>query len=259
MATKIYFRRGTAAEVLAIIPEEGEPVWIRDEKKLYLGDGVTSGGIFIGGDGIGVDVLNNLFGTVTISGVGDIEVTEDGQTILISGGGGAIAFTELIDTPSNYTGHKHKVVTVNETESGLDFVKIINVDNVLTSDHDYSGIVTSGIAGEILMFGDVTYFANDTTWKKTTAITESKTKGQISIVVVSGALNDPINILLYGYIRDDTWSWVTNGNELWLDTVSGALTEIIPSGSGQFDRKIATVRASNVVYFQPDSTIIKRS
>jgi hypothetical protein len=38
-------RRGTAAEVAAITPLEGEPVWATDTKLLYLGDGSTAGGI----------------------------------------------------------------------------------------------------------------------------------------------------------------------------------------------------------------------
>ena len=41
-------RRGTAAEVAAITPLEGEPVWATDTKKLYVGDGSTAGGILAG-------------------------------------------------------------------------------------------------------------------------------------------------------------------------------------------------------------------
>jgi hypothetical protein len=37
-------RRGTAAEVAAITPLEGEPVWATDTKKLYIGDGLSSSG-----------------------------------------------------------------------------------------------------------------------------------------------------------------------------------------------------------------------
>jgi hypothetical protein len=41
-------RRGTAAEVAAITPLEGEPVWATDTKKLVVGDGSTTGGIAVG-------------------------------------------------------------------------------------------------------------------------------------------------------------------------------------------------------------------
>jgi hypothetical protein len=41
-------RRGTAAEVAAITPLEGEPVWATDTKQLVVGDGSTAGGVPIG-------------------------------------------------------------------------------------------------------------------------------------------------------------------------------------------------------------------
>jgi hypothetical protein len=41
-------RRGTAAEVAAITPLEGEPVWETDTKKLKVGDSSTAGGIMVG-------------------------------------------------------------------------------------------------------------------------------------------------------------------------------------------------------------------
>ena len=41
-------RRGTAAEVVAITPLEGEPVWETDTKKLKVGDGIVLGGVTVG-------------------------------------------------------------------------------------------------------------------------------------------------------------------------------------------------------------------
>ena len=43
MAFKI--KRGTDAERQAITPEIGEPIWTTDTKKLWIGDGLTAGGI----------------------------------------------------------------------------------------------------------------------------------------------------------------------------------------------------------------------
>lgn len=44
----LQIRRGTAAEVAAITPLEGEPVWETDTKKLVVGDGLTAGGVAVG-------------------------------------------------------------------------------------------------------------------------------------------------------------------------------------------------------------------
>ncbi len=40
----LQIRRGTAAELAAITPSAGEPVYTTDTKQLYIGDGTTAGG-----------------------------------------------------------------------------------------------------------------------------------------------------------------------------------------------------------------------
>jgi hypothetical protein len=443
MATKIYFRRGTLAQVQGIVPEDGEPVWATDEKRVYVGDGITSGGIFVGGSGVGVDTLNSLFGAITlsggsgitvsvsgqyiiieeeaggldvdslnglvgvvtisgvglvsitedgqnivvsgqdvadvdslnalqgivtisgvgvvtvsedgqkivvsgedvldvdslngltnvvtisgagvvtvtedgqnivvsgedlddvaslnglidvvtisgaggvtvtengqiivvsgadagtyvdslnglqgdvvISGVGGTEVTTSGQTILISGGGSSVGeFTDLTDTPANYSGSKHKIVTVNEGETALEFAKTIMLHHEL-ADQDYSGLVTSGIAGETLAFGDHAVLNNQSKWIKTIATTENQTDGHIGVVVVSGALDDPVKLLLLGYIRDDSWSFGV-GSGVYVDTTSGELSDTIPTTSGQFVRVVGYAKATSVLWYSPDNNIIE--
>jgi hypothetical protein len=49
MATKIQLRRGTDAQRLTKVFDVGEPVVTTDTKKLYIGDGVTTGGVEVGG------------------------------------------------------------------------------------------------------------------------------------------------------------------------------------------------------------------
>jgi hypothetical protein len=49
----IQFRRGTDAQRTAVTPAAGEPVWVTDTTKLYVGDGTTAGGIEIAGGGGG--------------------------------------------------------------------------------------------------------------------------------------------------------------------------------------------------------------
>lgn len=45
MAQTIQFRRGLEANRTGITPAQGEPLWTTDDKKLYVGDGSTAGGI----------------------------------------------------------------------------------------------------------------------------------------------------------------------------------------------------------------------
>jgi len=46
MALRI--RRGTDAERQTIVPLQGEPIYVTDTKKIYVGDGATQGGVLIG-------------------------------------------------------------------------------------------------------------------------------------------------------------------------------------------------------------------
>ena len=45
---KIQLKRGLDADRTSFTPVDGEPIWCTDTKKLYIGDGTTAGGIFIG-------------------------------------------------------------------------------------------------------------------------------------------------------------------------------------------------------------------
>jgi hypothetical protein len=56
----LQFRRGTDAQRTAVTPAAGEPVWVTDTQKLYVGDGSTGGGIEITGGGGGGGAPTNL-------------------------------------------------------------------------------------------------------------------------------------------------------------------------------------------------------
>lgn len=334
MATKIYLRRGTFAEASAIVPESGEPLWLTDSGWLYIGDGSTSGGIFIGGAGIGVNTLNDLYGDITmlggsgivlaisgntieisetaggldvdslnslvgivtisgesgitvyedgniivisgqdigtyvdslneltgdvvVSGIGGTVVTLDGQTVLISGGGGSQDFLGLTDTPSDYDDDAGKIVVVNAAEDALEFSNVFNIPSVLTSDHSYVGITCSGIAGEAFEFGELLYYKSDAKWWKANADTESKVDAEIALVVtVSGAADSALTLLNIGNIRDDSWAW-TVASGLFVDAVDGDMTHDKPTTSGYFVKRVGWARQSNLVWFNPDGTVLRR-
>ena len=63
----LQFRRGTDAHRTAITPAAGEPVWVTDTTKLYVGDGTTAGGIEIAGSGSGGAPTNLSYLVLTAS------------------------------------------------------------------------------------------------------------------------------------------------------------------------------------------------
>jgi len=70
-------RRGTDAERLTIIPQEGELIYTIDTKELYAGDGTTVGGNRISGstDGSPAQLTQNLnLNSNNITGTGNIDI-----------------------------------------------------------------------------------------------------------------------------------------------------------------------------------------
>lgn len=49
----LLLRRGLEADRLSFVPEEGELIYVTDTKLIYVGDGVTPGGILVAGGGGG--------------------------------------------------------------------------------------------------------------------------------------------------------------------------------------------------------------
>jgi len=75
MSQKIQIRRGVEAQRALVTPDAGEPLFTTDNKELFIGDGATPGGLFMGG-GTGVGFVQKYRGTQAIaSGVDAVTVT----------------------------------------------------------------------------------------------------------------------------------------------------------------------------------------
>ena len=61
-------RRGTDAERLSITPASGEPIWTTDTTQLYVGDGITPGGVAVGSGGGSISTVTDqsLFTTSSV-------------------------------------------------------------------------------------------------------------------------------------------------------------------------------------------------
>lgn len=111
----IKVRRGLEANRLNYTPQLGEPVFTTDTKELYIGDGVTPGGIkvdvsggtvqsIIAGDGIHVDVTDPANPIVSVIGGGGAVSSVNGQ----------IGDVELDADDIDDTSTTHKFATAEE-------------------------------------------------------------------------------------------------------------------------------------------------
>jgi hypothetical protein len=80
MSQKIQIRRGVEAQRALVTPDVGELLFTTDDHELFVGDGATAGGLFVGGGAsVGVGYVQKYRGTqamaasvnsVTVSGLG---------------------------------------------------------------------------------------------------------------------------------------------------------------------------------------------
>ena len=103
MSQKIQIRRGVEAQRASITPDAGELLFTTDNKQLFVGDGATAGGLFVGG-GSATGYVKKIAGTQAIaSGVDFVAVT---------GLGLAAAPSQVLVTVRKATGGANLFATV---------------------------------------------------------------------------------------------------------------------------------------------------
>jgi hypothetical protein len=231
MATKIYLRRGLNSELTAVVLESGEPGWTTDEKRLYIGDGSTAGGILVGGDGVGVDTLNALYGAVTISGGTGIAITVSGQYIIVDEEAGGLD----VDSLNGLTG----VVTI----SGGTGISVTISGQTLVIDEEAGGADVDSLNG---LIGVVTISGVGTV-----SISED---GQ-QIVVSGQDVTDVDSInSLTGEVTVQGAGLVTVTEEGQVIVVSGEDPDDVSSLNGLIDA--VTISGAGVVTVSEDGQVI---
>lgn len=156
---------------------------------------------------------------------------------------GAIAAVEgeaTLDLTGDVSIAIAKTLTINGILALME--NSLTLDHDLGTDHHWSGVVISGVAGETLGFGQAVYLKSaDSRWWLAKADAEATTKPMIGFCVLAAALAaDPTNVLLFGFIRDDSRFNVTVGAPQFLsDATAGAVLAAAPSDSGDQVRVIA--------------------
>lgn len=137
MANKFQFKRGLETNRSGQTPAAGEPLWITDEEKLYIGNGSTAGGVLIGGGSTG--------GGLTTTSVKTANYTATaGDRVPCDTGGGAFTLT-LPSSPTaedqvgffDYQGD----FGTNKLTIGRNGSKIMGLSENMTVDIDHISVV----------------------------------------------------------------------------------------------------------------------
>ncbi len=75
-------------------------------------------------------------------------------------------------------------------------------------------------------------------------------------VLATEAGTGEVDVLILGFIRDDTWAW-TPGDDVYVDTDLGELTQTQPSVSGDIIQTIGWAYESNIIFFDRDKTTVE--
>lgn len=146
---KLLARRGSDLERKNIILSEGEFGYVVDLKRLYIGDGVTPGGIPTGVKFHNTTTnITNIQETVNIN---DLVYKSDTKEIykLVSGTGASLSDWELISSPKNISTDN---ATLSSTAAGSLFVKEISGIHI-SSEALGSGLSKS--ANKVIVSGDI--------------------------------------------------------------------------------------------------------
>jgi len=263
----LQLRRGPLADLELITPLEGEPIWTTDTRALYVGDGVTPGGIavagvseIIAGDNISV---NTSTGAVTITGQAggvteiiagsNISITTSTGAVTISSTGGGEStstYTNLTVLDDLFFGEGAELSIISREGSALKFqsangqfafesldaqgVNVVSSNQVTAA--QFMPLV-NGNTGTIQFFGELEFttpdlgirFADNTV--QTTAFTGSASTGTYTNLTVLDDLflSSDINLSRIS-VEDGALRFKSANGEFSFDNLSeGGVAVKIPS------------------------------
>lgn len=167
---------------------------------------------------------------------------------LLKGAGSGNAPTE-IDVPSGYT-DAEAVAAVEAAGLSLASGKRINLVQALTSDHTWSGLTASLTAYEDITIFDVVAVYSGGGFLRADADTITRMP-VIALACEAISASASGECLLWGFFRDDSWSW-TPGGVLYASTTRGNLTQTAPSGGNDVVQRVGIAITATIILLCPD-------
>lgn len=120
---------------------------------------------------------------------------------------------------------------------------------LLPNDASFSGVTTTMTVGESVTFGDALYIKSDGKLWLGDADAETTTP-VIALATGSADADDEIEVLLCGFMRNDSWNW-TVGSEIYVSETAGDITQTAPSDTGDVVQIVGIATHADRMYFNP--------
>lgn len=134
--------------------------------------------------------------------------------------------------------------------------KNIKLIQALTADHTWSGVTAVLTAGAALTRGQAVYCGGDS--KMELADADYAASMPIIALLCPATLAENVagEFLLYGFFRDDTWTWAIGGL-IYASCTPGALTQTAPIGSGDQVQVVGIAITATIILFNPDYVLVE--
>ena len=135
----------------------------------------------------------------------------------------------------------------------------IKLDEVLSGDEKWSGIVIAGTAGATVAVGDVCYLASTGKWLLNDGILDGTDTGfskQLGICVLASTDTNPTEMLTYGKVRSAAFPAFTVGSAVYLSDTAGDLVVAQPSTANFAIRIVGYALTAEDLLFNPSNDYI---
>jgi hypothetical protein len=139
--------------------------------------------------------------------------------------------------------------------TGIEVTGSINIDSIPGTNLTASGITTTmTVEGNTQGFGSALYMTSGGNGLNEIDADTVSTMPCRALALETGTGSK--SVLLRGFIRDNSWGW-TPGLPMYASTTVGTMTQARPTGSGDQVQIVGWAHASNVIYFDPDKTVVE--
>jgi len=134
-------------------------------------------------------------------------------------------------------------------------INSLELDSTPTTNQTGHGtIVSATVDVNTNGFGNAMHLDTDGNWVDARANSATTMPCQ-AIALESGTGTK--KLLLLGPVRNDSWNWTVGAPIYASDTTAGLFTQTIPAGSGDQVQIVGYALSADVIFFNPDYTIVE--